>query len=95
MRSQPDLALPRHSLPGQLVLQEQRQPDRPATFPVRLAACRQAAVEREHPVAPVRPAVVVALERRAALVQLRLAVRSVVVAAAVGQAAVVQTHSTQ
>jgi hypothetical protein len=87
-------------LPGQLVLQEQRQPDRPATFRVRLAACRQAAVEQERPVVSarpvelVRPAVVV-LERRAALVQLRPAVHSVAVVAAVVQAAVAQTHSTR
>jgi len=79
-------------LPEQLVLQEQRQPDPPVTFPVRLAACRQAAVERERPAARVRRVVVV-LERRAALVQLRTAVHSV--AAAVVQAAVAQTHSTR
>ena len=81
-------------LPEQLVPQEQRQPDPPVTFPVRLAACRQAAVERERPVARVRRVVVV-LERRAALVQLRTAVHSGAVVAAVVQAvaAAEQTRS--
>jgi len=63
-------------LPEQLVPQEQRQPDPPVTFPVRLAA-----VERERPVARVRRVVVV--ERRAALAQLRTAVHSGAVVAAV------------
>jgi len=76
-------------LPEQLVPQEQRQPDPPVTFPVRLAA-----VERERPVARVRRVVVV-LERRAALVQLRTAVHSGAVVAAVVQAvaAAEQTRS--
>jgi hypothetical protein len=61
--------------PEQLVPQEQRRPDRPVTFPVRLAAYRQAAVERERRVASVRPVAlvrraVVVLEHRAGLVHL-------------------------
>jgi hypothetical protein len=86
LRSQPDLALPRHLLP------EQRQPDPPGTFPVRLAACRQAAVERERPVA-LEHLALVALERRAALVQLRTAVHSVAAAVVQAAAAAEQTRS--
>jgi len=75
-------------LPEQLVPQEQRQPDPPVTFPVRLAA-----VERERPVARVRRVVVV--ERRAALAQLRTAVHSAAGVAAVvlAVAAAEQTRS--
>jgi hypothetical protein len=68
------------------------------TFPVRLAACRQAAVERERPasvrpVAPEHP-VVVALEHRAELVHLQAAVHSVAVAVVVqAVAAAEQTRS--
>jgi hypothetical protein len=62
------------------------------TFPVRLAACRQAAVERERP-ASVRP-VVVALEHRAELVHPQPAVHSVAVAVVVqAVAAAEQTRS--
>ena len=94
-RSQPELALPRHSLP------EERRLDQRVTFPVHLAAYRQAAVERVPPalvrlVALARRAAVV-LEHRAELVRLPRAVRLAVVVAAVVQAAAAaaQTHSTR
>jgi hypothetical protein len=92
-RSQPELALPRHSLP------EERRLDQRVTFLVHLAAYRQAAVERVPPalvrlVALARRAAVV-LEHRAELVRLQLAVRSAVAAAVVVQAfaAAEQTRS--
>jgi len=84
--------------PEQLLPPEERQPDRPETFPAPLAAYRQVVVER----APQAPVHLVALVRRGAavpetpaeLVRLQPAVRSVVVAA-VGQAvaAAEQTRS--
>jgi hypothetical protein len=92
-RSQPELALPRHSLP------EERRLDQRVTFLVHLAAYRQAAVERVPPalvrlVALARRAAVV-LEHRAELVRLQLAVHSAVAAAVVVQAfaAAEQTRS--
>jgi len=60
------------------------------TFLAHLAACRRVAVDRVPP-ALVRRALV-ALERRAELVRLQLAVRSVV-AAVVARGAVEQTRS--
>jgi len=87
--------------PEQLLLQKERQRDPPVTFPVRLAANRQVAVERAPPVlvrlvALVRRALVVR-EHQAELVHRRRAVRSVVAAAVVVQAAAAaaQTHSTR
>jgi hypothetical protein len=82
--------------PEQPVLQEERPRDPTVTFPVRLEAYRQVAVERV-PLALVglvRRALVV-LEHRAELVHLQLAVRSAVVAVVVAQAAAAaeQTHS--
>jgi len=63
--------------------QEERQPDQRVTFPARLAARRQAAVELERLVARERRAVV-ALEHRAGQVHLP---RAVPVVAAVARAA--------
>lgn len=79
-------------LPERLVLRDQRRLDQRVTFPVHLAACRPAAVERVPPalvrlVVLARRALVV-LEHRVELVHL-LAVRSAVAAAAA------QTHSTR
>jgi hypothetical protein len=70
------------------------------TFPVRLAAFRQAVVERELPVALVRQVAlvhpgVVALEHPAGPVHLQRAVPVVVAAVARAAAAVEQTHSTR
>ena len=84
-RSQPELALPRHSIP------EERRRDQPVTFLVHLAAYQPVAVDRALPalvrlVVLARRAVVV-LEHRAERVHLQLAVRSAVVAAVVAQAA--------
>jgi hypothetical protein len=91
-RSQPELALPRHSIP------EERRRDQPVTFLVHLAACRPVAVDRALPalvrlVAQVRRAVVVP-EHRVERVRLQLAVRSAVVAVvARAAAAAEQTRS--
>ena len=92
-RSQPELALPRHSIPEQL------QRDQPVTFLVHLAAYQPVAVDRALPalvrlVGLVRRAVVVP-ERRAERVHLQLVARSAVAAAVVVQAAVAaeQTRS--
>lgn len=84
-RSQPELALPRHSIP------EQRRRDQPVTFLVHLAAYQPVAVDRALPawarlVVLVRRAVAV-LEHRAERVRLQLAVRSAVAEAVVAQAA--------
>lgn len=84
-RSQPELALPKHSIP------EQRRRDPPVTFLVHLAACRPVAVDRALP-AWVRRVVLVrwavaALGHRAERVRLQLVVRSAVAAAVVAQAA--------
>ena len=95
-RSQPELALPRHSIPEQL------QRDQPVTFLVHLAAYQPVAVDRALPalvrlvglVGLARRAVVVP-EHRAERVHLQLAVRSAVVAAVVvlAAAAAEQTRS--
>lgn len=95
-RSQPELALPRHSLP------EQRRLDQRVTSLVHLVAYRQAVVDRVPPalvrlVALARRVAVVP-EQRAELLHLQLAVRSVVAAAVVvvrAAAAAAQTHSTR
>jgi hypothetical protein len=92
-RSQPELALPRHSLPEQLRL------DQRVTFPVHSAANRQVAVDRvppafAHLVVLARRAAVVP-EHRAALVHLQVAVRSAVAAAVVAQAAAAAAAQTQ
>jgi len=78
-------------LPEQLVLQEQRQPDPPVTFPVRLAALRQAVASARR-VARERRAVV-ALEHRAGQVHLPRAVPVVAAAVARAAAAAEQTRS--
>ena len=78
-------------LPEQLVLQEQRQPDPPVTFPVRLAAFRQAVASARR-VARERRAVV-ALEHRAGQVHLPRAVPVVAAAVARAAAAAEQTRS--
>jgi hypothetical protein len=86
--------------PEQLLPPVERQPDRPETFPVPLAAYRQVVVERARPalvhlVARVRRAVVV-LEHRAELVHPQPAVRSAVAAVVVlAAAAAEQTRSMQ
>jgi len=79
-------------LPAPLLRQEKRQPDQRVTFPVRLAARRQAAVELERPVARERRAVV-ALEHRAGQVHLPRAVPVVAAAVARAAAAAEQTRS--
>jgi len=78
-------------LPGQLVLQEQRQPGQRVTFPVRLAARRQAVASARR-VARERRAVV-ALEHRAGQVHLPRAVPVVAAAVARAAAAAEQTRS--
>jgi hypothetical protein len=92
-RSQPELALPRHSIPEQL------QRDQPVTFLVHLAACQPVAVDRALPalvrlVGLARRAVVVP-EHRAERVRLQLAVRSAVVAAVVVVQAAVAAEQTR
>jgi len=78
-------------LPGQLVLQEQRQPGQRVTFPVRLAARRQAVASARSVVRERRA--VVALEHRAGQVHLPRAVPVVVAAVARAAAAAEQTRS--
>jgi hypothetical protein len=92
-RSQPELALPRHSIPEQL------QRDQPVTFLVHLAAYQPVAVDRALPalvrlVGLVRRAVVVP-ERRAERVRLQPAVRSAVAAAVVVVQAAVAAEQTR
>jgi hypothetical protein len=88
-------------LPEQLALQEERRLDQRVTSQVRLAAYRQVAVDRVPPalvrLVALARRVAVGLERRAELVHLRLVVRSVAVAAAVGPAVATaeQTRSMQ